>query len=333
VKVLVIGVGSIGRRHIRNLRSVVPDCEIGVCRHRVGSLELGDVEGFVDKVFFELGEALQWRPKVALLTGPASLHVEQGLVMARAGVHLFIEKPLSDRLDRVDELIDLCHVNNLVLMVGYNLRFYSPLQALKRKLGRIGRVVGVRAEVGQYLPDWRPGADYRQGVSARGELGGGAVLELSHELDYVRWLVGEVSALSATVMKLGDLDIDVEDTAEIILHFANGAVGNVHLDMIQRATVRTCRVIGTEGTLEWDGGLHQVRLFTATEGEWTSIFSGDNFDSNQMFVDEIDHFIGCVGAGTEPVVTGEDGRQALEIALSVKRAAALEKQVALGVAV
>jgi predicted dehydrogenase len=251
------------------------------------------------------------------------------LALAREGVHLFVEKPIANTLEGIDELIDLCQLKGLVLSVGYNLRFYEPMRVLRRELRAIGKVVLVRAEVGQYLPDWRPGADYRLGVSAREELGGGVVLELSHELDYVRWLIGEVATVSASVGRLGGLEIDVEDTAEIILGFADGAIGNIHMDMIQRAKVRSCRIIGTEGTLEWDGIEHRVRYFSAAAQAWEYLFEEENFDSNQMFVDEIEHFLKCVTEGGDPLVSGQDGRRVLEIALAVKSAAVTRRQVLL----
>ena len=129
--------------------------------------------------------------------------------------------------------------------------------------GHIGRVQSVRAEVGQYLPDWRPGIDCRQTASAQQALGGGALLELSHEIDYVRWLIGEIREVTARIARLSDLEIDVEDCAEIILTFENGTIGGPHLDMIQRAPTRTCRLIGSDGTLVWDGLTSHVARYSA----------------------------------------------------------------------
>jgi predicted dehydrogenase len=205
--------------------------------------------------------------------------------------------------------------------VGYNLRFNLPLQLLRQALleGRIGRPLAVRAEVGQYLPEWRPG-DYRRGVSARKDLGGGVTLELSHELDYMRWLLGEVTAVSAQIGRLSDLEIDVEDTAEVICLFANGALGSIHLDMVQRPAVRTCRVIGTEGTISWDALEPSVRLFSHATGSWSDLWSGP-CDRNEMYVLELRHFLDCVRGKALPVVTGEEGRRVLEIALAVKQSA------------
>jgi predicted dehydrogenase len=274
-------------------------------------------------VVYQMEDALEAKPEVALITGPASMHIETALALARQGIYLFIEKPLSNTLERVDELIELCRRRSLVLMVGYNFRFYRPLQVMRQALmeGWIGRPLMLRAEAGQFLPEWRPGSDYRQSVSARSDLGGGVILELSHELDYARWLLGEVKAVSAYIGHLSNLDIDVEDTAEIILQFDNGAMGSVHLDMVQRPAVRSCRVIGTEGTLVWEADCHQVKMFLATTHVWSDLHAATVIDRNEMYIAELRHFFDCVRNRTAPIVGADDGKRVLDIALAAKQSA------------
>jgi predicted dehydrogenase len=320
MQVLIVSLGSIGRRHLANLRLIEPNAHITVWHQHSKEGSVAQSLLPPDRVVYHIDDALDTKPDAALLTCPTSQHSEIGLALARAGVHLFIEKPLSNTLDNVDELLGVCRQRALTLMVGYNFRFYRPLQVMRQAIldGKVGRVLAVRAEVGQYLPDWRPGSDYRQGASARQELGGGAVLELSHELDYVRWLVGEVKAVSALVGHLSNLEIDVEDTAEIALQFVNGAIGSVHLDMVQRTATRTCRVIGTEGTLVWDGASHAVRLFSAAANAWSDLHPAETIDRNEMYIAELRHFFDCVRRGDTPIVSGDDGRRVLQIALAAK---------------
>jgi predicted dehydrogenase len=331
MKGLVAGLGSIARRHIENLKEIAPDIELAVWRQQSHCADLQDIAPLVDHVVFDLADALAWRADFALVTNPASLHVQTGLALAQEGMHLFIEKPLSDSLEGVDELLDLCRERSLVLMTGYNFRFCRSLQALRQTVaeGRIGRVMSVRAEVGQFLPEWRPGSDYRQGVSATSALGGGALLELSHELDYVRWLVGEVETVQARIGQLSDLEIAVEDTAEIVLQFANGAIGSVHLDMVQRSTTRTCRVIGTEGTLTWDGLRDHSQLFSAKENAWSDLCPANTDDRNEMYVGELRHFLDCVAGGVSPAVDGEDGRRVLEIVVAARLSSIQRREIEL----
>ena len=329
IRALIVGLGSMGRRHLANLRLIEPTAHITVWHQHSKPQDGTEAASPADCIVYRLEDVLDTKPDVALITNPAPLHIETALALARQGIHLFIEKPLSDTLDGVDELLDLCRGRSLVLMVGYNFRFYRPLQVMRQALieGRIGPPIAVRAEAGQYLPGWRPGSDYRQSVSARRDLGGGAVLELSHELHYVRWLVGEVKTVSAQVGHLSDLEIDVEDAAEIILQFSNGATGSVHLDMVDRATTRTCRIIGTEGTLTWDGMSHRVQLFSAATDTWSDLHPAKAIDRNEMYVEELRHFLDCVRGNEMPIVSGDDGRRVLEIALAAKQSSREQRGV------
>jgi predicted dehydrogenase len=299
---------------------MAPDAVIAVWRH---SRNRGAHDGLsgAETVVYDVEAALEFKPDVALITNPASFHIAAASALAERDIHLFIEKPISNALLGVPALIARCRQRNLVLMVGYPLRFNRPLQVARQAIldGAIGRLVSIRAEVGSYLPDWRPEGDYREQVSASHTLGGGAVLELSHELDYVRWIGGEVKSVSALLGRIGGLEMEVEDTAEITLQMTNGSMANIHLDMIQRATTRTCRFIGREGTLLWDGVTGSVRLYSAGTREWSILHAPDIFDRNTMYIDELQCFLRSAADKTAPVVTGEDGLRVLEIALAAKR--------------
>ncbi len=316
MRVLVVGLGSIGRRHLANLVLIEPSATPIVWRLR--ALDKEDPTPY--QVVRTLSDALALKPDAALVTCPASLHVEIATALAQHGIPLFVEKPLSHSLTGVEHLLDLCRGKGVLLMVGYNLRFYPPLQTLRRAVmeGGIGRLLSLRAEVGQYLPDWRPGIDYRGSVSARAELGGGAVLELSHEIDYVRWIAGDVRQVTACVAKLSDLDLDVEDTAEIVCTFESGAIGSLHLDMVQRPPTRNCRVVGTEGVLVWDHMTHEVQLVRG-DGTRESIHPPADVPVNLSYLDELRHFLHAVRTGSAPLVSGDDGLRTLVIAEAAKQ--------------
>lgn len=321
---LIVGMGSIGRRHLECLRTLKPDAEITVWRqhHRDEAVPEG-----ASRVVFSLNDALNTRPHCAIVANPASMHIDTGLALAEAGVHLLIEKPLSVNTDRVDQLIQHCKNRQLVLMVAYVLRFDASLSIFKETIqsGKIGRVVSFRAEVGQYLPDWRPGSDYRTGVSARKELGGGALLELSHELDYIRWIFGDVLTVSALMANSGILEIDVEDQLEAILQIrdSNGVsiIGSVHLDMLQRAPTRTCRAIGETGTLEWNAVEGVVRCFDAESKTWHTLYQATPAGRNALYIRQLESFLDAVRNGCAPLVTGEDGLAVLQTIQAVRDSA------------
>ena len=237
-RLLIIGCGSIGKRHLGNLIAA----GVGeVIAFDVRADRASEVRAqFGVEVFTDLDYALE--PAACGLDYSANEFARATREQcAEQGCHLFIEKPLSHSRDGVDRLLELARRKDLVTLVGCNLRFHPGLVVVKRLLeqGAAGRVVAVRVEVGQYLPDWHPKEDYRQSYSARSDLGGGILLDAVHEIDYIRWLLGPVRSVACFAGKLSHLEIQTEDTAALLLRFMDGTVGEVHLDYVQRAYSRT----------------------------------------------------------------------------------------------
>ena len=326
ISVLITGFGSIGRRLLRNLRELGV-ADITFYRTGHGTLPPSDVAELADvAIETDLASALARRPTAVFVVNPTALHIPTALAAARAGCHLFLEKPISHTLDGVRELEQLVAGQGLVCWVGFQFRFHPVLREVRRLLrdDAIGQVMSVRAHWGEYLPDWHPWEDYRQSYSALAELGGGVTLTLCHPFDYLRWLVGEVSEVSA-YLGYGGLDIDAETTAEIQMRFESGATGSVHLDYIQRPSQHQVTIVGSRGTLLWDNQDGAARLFRSERGEWETVAVPEGFERNTMFQDETRHFLACI-AGTEaPVCTLDDGIRALRIALAAKQSATLRQ--------
>jgi len=322
---LIVGLGSIGRRHASIVRRILPEARLFALARagRERSMPADADMTVLHDIDAVLGENID----AAIIANPAPLHIETARVLAESGVDLLIEKPLSDKADGGAELIDTCRANDLVLQVGYCLRFDPALASLKGAVaaGRIGRVMSLACECGQYLPDWREGADYRETVSARKELGGGVLLELSHEIDYARWICGDIAALSASVNRLSDLDIDVEDHADLLVEFQGGCVGNIHIDMAQRSVSRSCRVIGSEGTAEWDGIGKSARIFDGESGQWRPLWQPPAADpadpADGIYAAQFKDFLRCIETGAAPLVGGDDGLRAVETVLAARRSA------------
>lgn len=321
---LIAGLGSIDRRHLANLRSLRPQARTAVWR--LHNPPAPEPPAGADDQFTSLEQVLDFAPTAAIIAGPASTHLELVRPLAAAGVHLLIEKPLATDsaadLTGAAELIGACRDRGLVLMTGYNLRYLPSLQAVKARLdaGDIGQVLAARAEVGQYLPDWRPASDYRTGVSAQRALGGGALLELSHELDYLGWLFGPPARVTARGGRFSDLTLDVEDLVELLLEYPSPPrLISVHLDMLQRAPQRTCRFIGSAGTLVWDAIADRVDLYRAATGAWETLPVTPLADRNQMYLDELNHFLACIAQGTQPQVDGAAGLRALAIVAAARQ--------------
>lgn len=322
MKFLVIGCGSIGQRHIRNLLSLQAGdiLAVDLDEHRLDQVpRQGNV-----KTFERLADVWAEHPDVAFITTPTSLHLPLALEAAHHSCRLFIEKPLSHNMDGVDELLDAVKSKKLVTLVGCNMRFHPGLTQIRKLLNEraIGHVVAARVEMGQYLPDYHPSEDYRQSYSARQELGGGIILDAIHELDYLRWLLGEVEEVFCYAGHLTHLEIDTEDVAAILLRFRNGAIGEVYLDYIQRAYCRSCQFIGEEGTIIWNYSTGQVKMYLASIGSWTVYDQPPDWEPNQMYLDELSHFLGCVRKEEASMLDVFQGKRVLEIALAAKASSA-----------
>ncbi len=321
--VLVVGLGSIGRRHVRVIRSLFPDINIIVLRHN--KCNDSDIKGLgLHKCVTSIDEVIDLNPQAAIISNPASKHIEIAKILASKGVNLLIEKPISDSSKGVQELIDICYKNKVILMTGYNLRFLPSLIEFKKQVYsvKIGKIYSVRAEIGQYLPSWRPEVDYRKGVSAQKSLGGGVLLELSHEIDYLSWVFGRVNWVKAHVSKQSDLKIDVEDSAYVILGFEeiNGATltASLNIDFIRHDTTRRCFVIGEKGTISWDGIKGEVKFFEKSGKCWKTLFLSKP-DRDFTYIEEIKSFFLSIEANIRPSITGEDGLQAVNIVESIKK--------------
>jgi len=312
-RALIVGLGSIGLRHLRLLREALPNAEIWVLRHS----ECDESVEYADKCTTNIKEARAFQPEIAIIASPAPFHLETAAQLAEDGTHLLIEKPLSVSTAGVEAFLTECEKKNVLVQVGYNLRFLESLQQFKQELsdrGRIGKILSVRCEIGQYLPGWRPAKDYRNTVSAQSKLGGGALLELSHELDLLRWVFGSVDWVSSWNGKLSSLEIDVEDCAYINLGFSSGVVGNLCMDFLRHDTTRCCTAIGEFGTLRWDGVVGTVSLFTPEANSWEILIERVP-DRDASYREQIRAFLDAVVSRQLPprASTGKDGLAVLDL--------------------
>jgi len=289
-----------------------------VFRSHTGTLAGEQSDDFQE--FSELDEALARNPDLAIICNPTSLHIPVALAAAKAGCHLFIEKPLSHSLEWCDKLLELVQQRQLTTMVGCQFRFHPLLLKLRDeiRIGRIGEVVGARAEWGEYLPKWHPWEDHRNSYSARTNLGGGAILTLIHPLDYLRWIFGGVKNVHSSMRSVPSLQTETsDDLAEVTLEFESGVIGQVHLDYIQSPAVHVLTVLGDEGRAELQFNTGAL-TWHGKDGSRVVDTAPDGFERNVMFVDEMRHFVGCVEQHKTTCVTLEDGIESLKLALRAK---------------
>lgn len=319
MKFMIAGLGSIGRRHFRNLLAL-GERDILFYRTQQSSLPDEELAGF--PVETDLHAALAHHPQAVIIANPTALHMDVAIPAAEMGCSLLLEKPVSHSMEGIDRLEETLERMGGRILVGFQFRFHPTLRkaASLIQAGSLGSILSVRSHWGEYLPDWHPWEDFRQGYSARQDLGGGVILTLSHPLDYLRFLIGEVSDVWAFTSSQG-FNLPVEDTAEIGLRFSNGVIGSLHLDYNQRPPDHHLELIGSQGSLRWENRDGSLDLYSSGSKSWERFSPPADFERNTMFLDQMRHFIKLVQGGSESYCTLQDGKQALRLSLAALRSA------------
>ncbi len=343
MKYLIAGLGSIGRRHMRNLIAL-GEKDIVLFRTRKATMPEDELAGF--PVETNLQEALKKHKPDAIIVGnPTSMHLDIAIPAAEAGCAILLEKPISDSTERLDQLELAVKKSGAKVLVAFQFRFHPGLMRAKQLLsdGEIGRVISAHVHFGEYLPAWHPWEDYRQGYAARADMGGGVVLTQCHSLDYLPWLVGKVESAWGFTARLSDLEVDVEDTAEIGLRFESGALGNLHLDFNQQPPAHRFEIIGTKGSLKWDLSDGATRIYRASAeslaistgmgiksgGEWEAYPLPENWERNIMFLEQMKHFVAVVHGEAEPTCTLDDGVRVMKLISAVHESQKTKQLIAL----
>ncbi len=285
---LIVGAGSIGERHLRNLLALGYG-NLVVYRQR--NLPFRTLDSGQVRVVTDFAGALALRPKAAFITSPTAQHLPQALECAEAGMHLFIEKPLSHTVEGLDKLKDVAARRGVYVHVGYMMRFHPLVRELKAIIdeGRYGRLLSFTTRWGEYLPNWHPWEDYRTSYAARKELGGGAALTLSHDLDLALWLVpSPPTRHHALPNRASALEVDVEAGMDFLLQFADGTTGHVHLNFFEQPATRYLHFAFEKGTARFDYYANTLRISTPAGEE---VRSREGFDRNQMFLDQTQYFL------------------------------------------
>jgi len=323
-KILVIGYGSIGRRHVENLLSI-SDLEIIVCTKR------NDIKKLKKrvKVYSTLKQCLKEKPDMGIVSNETSLHVQTAIKLAKEGLDLFLEKPLSSSLKDVKKLHTIVKKKKLIIQMGCNLRFHPCIKKIKNMIDqqKIGKIISAQVQTCSYLPDYHPWENYRRGYAARKDLGGGIILTQIHEIDYMYWLFQEVENVISMSGKFSDLDVNVEDYAASLLRFKNKIIGELHMDYFQRPDFKSCQIRGTKGEIYWDSDNNCVNIYDMNKKRWKTELEVKNYQRNFSYVEELKHFLKCVKQKKETINDLEQGIDTLKIALAIKKASKLMKAV------
>jgi predicted dehydrogenase len=306
MKFLIAGLGSIGRRHLRNLIAL-GERDIILFRTSHSTLDLEDFSGI--PVFHELEAALAEGPRGVVVSNPTALHLDVAIPAAKAGCAILLEKPVSHNFERIDMLQSALKAGEGNLLMGFQFRFHPTLRKVTDwiRQGEIGSPLRFLCQWGEYLPGWHPWEDYRQSYAARAALGGGVVRTLCHPLDYLRWIFGDASLRWAYTGKVSSLEIDVEDLAKVELSYPSGLEGSLALDYFRQPPLHMLEISGSEGLIEWKNNTGAARIFRTATEDWETALPPEGFDRNDLFLEEMRHFIRMAKGEEEPICTLEDG--------------------------
>ena len=328
MKFLIAGLGSIGRRHFRNLIAL-GERDIVLLRTHHATLPDDELAGY--PVETDLQAALsEHKPDAVIVANPTALHLNVAIPAAQAGCAVLLEKPISHSLENLDALQSAAQQNGNRILVGFQFRYHPTLNKAREMIGQnlLGRILTVHAHWGEYLPQWHPWEDYRQSYAARADMGGGVVGTLSHPLDYLRFLLGEVGSVWSFNGHISPLEVDVEDVAEIGLKFAGGTVGGLHVNFVQRPPRHMLEIVGTRGTLSWNNADGSLRFdgMPAPFGSYSdsppapvpqTFFPPEGFERNQLFVSQTRHFMDVTKGLSAPLCSLEDGIRAQKLVEAV----------------
>lgn len=343
MKILIIGLGSAGQRHVRNLKRILGNnAEFIAYRVRRFARQFDDnlnvVEGhdisetYHIREYFDLDEALDSNPDFAVIANPNHLHIQCALKVAKRGIDIFLEKPVSNNYDGINELIEIIEEKQLILYVGFQMRFHPCIKKLKKDIAEkcIGKIVSVDCQVGEDITQMHKYEDYRNMIEAR-EADGGVVVCQIHELDYLCWIFGLPDMVYSIGSKYSNLDVKVEDAVTSVCKYKEGEVSYpivIHQDYLQSPPVRKCKVVGTEGYIELD--LLQNSYVYCNNGERRE-YLFENFSRNDMFMQEMECFLKYIKTRKQETLSLIDGIQSLKLAMAIKKSMSEDKIVELGV--
>jgi predicted dehydrogenase len=317
MRLLIVGCGSIGRRHARNAAALTQVAVVDA-----DPIRARDVASELESVFWfsDLSKALAWRPDGVVIATPSHLHMNLTIAALDSGAHVLVEKPISHQILGVADVLARADRAGRRVFVGCNMRYHPGPSALRAALPSIGRPLFARAHFGNYLPSMRPGVDYRTLYCARRESGGGVILDSIHEIDYIAWLLGPISGIKCTAGHISTLEIAVEDYAAVTMLHKSGARSEIHLDYFQRFKRRGCEIVGSDGTLIWssEGKTPEhcvVRLYQEQSAEWEMLYKSQGVDSNSMYAAMLEEFLAVLaGRSATTLLDGWGGLNTLAAA-------------------
>ena len=316
-KILIVGYGSIGKRHLENIL-LQKNVKVIICTKRK---DLGKLQDRGIVIVNTIANALLHKPNIAFITNETSYHVKTAIKLAENGIDLFIEKPLSHSIKDIKKLEKIATDKKIIVQIGCDHRFHPCIKKIKNILdnNKIGKIISVHVENSSYLPDWHPYEDYRKGYAARKELGGGIALTMIHELDFLYWFFGDIKKVFSITGKYSNLEISADDLSMMTLIFNKNIIAHLHLDYFSRPEFKSCKIKGIDGTIYWDSSSNEVKIYSQNKKEWKTVFRVKKFERNLMFIDELKYFLKCVKDKKDSFNNISDAKKIVQAVLNAKK--------------
>ena len=316
MNVLVVGYGSIGKRHIRNLLNLASVKEINVYTKIKDGLDDASKQKvtFIDASINDLASVTdQYKFDFAIIANETYKHIDTAIILAQRGIHLFIEKPLTHNYEKVVLLEEIIGKNGIKVLIAYNLRYLPVIQYIKKQLSQevLGNLYFAQIEVGQFLPSWRATVDYTDCYSSKSEYGGGVALDLSHEVDYMRFLFGEPAFWKTMKSKASNLAINCEDIFEGMYKYKKGFICHIHMDYLQLKAKRQIRIVGSQGQITCN--LIDKWIDVVTTDHKTRLTDDYLFATEDTYKTELKRFIEAIKSDEAVDVSIDDGIKVLEL--------------------
>ena len=323
---LIVGTGSVGKRHARNLSDL--GCTVSCVDPRGDRLDEITREGVrLKSVFTSLEEAFDTEDTLdgVVVGSPTSFHVDQSIAALERGKPVLLEKPVSPDLSSGLNLRSAVHETKVPLLLGYTWRWWPPLLKVKDLIGQhaIGQLRHVKFTMAAHLADWHPWEQYQDFFMASKTLGGGALLDESHWLDLMLWFFGVPHKLFAKIEKISDLEIETDDNVDILVYYPNDMRVSLHLDLYARPHEKTIQFVGEKGTLIWEP--NRIKIGKETDPNWD--IEEFDCDRNDMFVEVAKEFLNVLSGGSVETCTIEDGVRVLNLIEAARISSRQEKTV------
>ncbi len=330
MKYLFFGSGSIGRRHMKNLRSIYGNSiEIMAFKSGVYPDEPDDFLMELNvKLFYQEEDAFKQSPDIVFVTNPTFLHVKTIKKALLNNCHVFVEKPISINMEELDEIEKKANEKGLIVFIGYCLRYNAVINKCKQLLVEniLGELYDIVISFNHSLINLHPWRNIKDIYRYKKEAGGDVALEFSHEIDYFLWMFGRPKLLTGFIQHTGKFENNTEDYFNVIMQLKTGTYAQISLNYLSNYPERKCQIVGENGVIKFDLMGNSLSIFHRKNNKPID-FKFDNTITETMYLDEIKNFMFCVNNNKQSPINIKDSKCILKLIDLARKSNDLKKTI------